>query len=59
MKNYLATILIAMAFISCDPAETPAPLQKKEISIRIEPDYLENNEPAWIFLHDGGQSLGF
>lgn len=60
MKNYLAAIMMAMAFVSCDPAETPANLQKKEISIRIESDYLETNEPAWVFLHDiEGNPLDF
>lgn len=60
MKKYLAAIMIAMAFISCDPAETPANLEKEEFIIRIETEYLEENGPAWILLHDmEGNPLDF
>ncbi|WP_194975315.1 hypothetical protein [Aquiflexum lacus] len=60
MKKNLAAMIMAITLVSCEPMETPNNLSKQAFNIRIEADYLEENEPAWILLHDmEGNPLDF
>lgn len=53
-------MIMAITLVSCEPMETPNNLSKQAFNIRIEADYLEENEPAWILLHDmEGNPLDF